>query len=179
MLRKTCYRVGRHRHGNWCRSACEAACSECTFHELHGCASDDNARGLLTAKLTILLSFFALGVSYAQAPDGTSFDWKHKSSSSVTSPEDMRLQMVETVLREGSPALTVGAFHLHQMGDEAAVNIIKILGMRGTITPTEAELTTALTIMEKAFEKPTLIARANDRQPRNAILTAVVRSEQQ
>jgi len=78
----------------------------------------------------------------------------------------MRLQMVETVLREGSPALTVGAFHLHQMGDEAAVNIIKILGMRGTITPTEAELTTALTIMENAFEEPTLIARANDRQPR-------------
>jgi hypothetical protein len=121
---------------------------------------------LLSAKLTVFLSLFAQGVSYAQAPDGTSFEWKHKSSSSVTSPQNMRLQMVETVLREGSPALTVGTFHLHQMGDEAAVNIIKILGMRETITPTGAELATALAIMEKAFEEPTSIARANDRQPR-------------
>lgn len=121
---------------------------------------------LASAKLIVFSSFLALSVSYAQAPDGSSFGWKHNSSSSVTSPENMRLQMVQTILREGSPALTVGTFHLHQMGDEAAVNIIKILGTRATVTPTEEEAANALTIMQKAFEEPSLIVKANDRQAR-------------
>lgn len=121
---------------------------------------------LLSARRAVLLSFFALSVSYAQAPDGTSFQWKQKPSSSVASPENMRLQMVETALREGSHALEVGAFHYQQMGDEAAVNVIKILGMRATLTPTEREVPIVLTLVEKAFEEPTVIVKTNNRQPR-------------
>ena len=115
-------------------------------------------------KTGIFLPLFAVCVGYAQAPDGTSFQWKNKnSSSSVTSPENMRLQMVEMALREGAPAL---GFHLRTMGDEAAVNIIKILGMRASLATTEAELPTILAIIEKAFEEPSVIVSENDRQPR-------------
>jgi chaperonin GroEL (HSP60 family) len=49
------------------------------------------------------------------------------------------------------------------MGDEAAVNLLKILGTRTDFT--ETERATALEIIKRAFEEPPSIMIANDRMP--------------
>jgi hypothetical protein len=123
-------------------------------------------RILTNLPTTIFLAILPLSGAYGQVQDGNSSQFKHAVITPDLGPEGMRLQMVETALREGDPALAVGAFHVHQMGDEAAVNIIRIIGMRGTLTLTDTEQANALKLVEKAFEEPTMIATPINFQPR-------------
>lgn len=77
-------------------------------------------------------------------------------------PESYRLAVIQTVIHEGTPISRVRL--LHRMGDDAAVNVIKTIGMESS--QTEAEKDTILAILDSAFARPSAIVTASDRQPR-------------
>ena len=119
------------------------------------------------------MALFALRVGFGQVPDGTSFGWKHGTVNSPSSPvkrtpvteDDLKLEMVRNMIRAGSP-LTTGSVQLHGMGDGAAVTLLKLLG--STPSPakwTDAQKTTVLEIINRAFEHPKSITNRSNVTP--------------
>jgi len=53
------------------------------------------------------------------------------------------------------------------MGDEAAVDVLKILSAKSSLTPTEMHAT--LDIIHMAFEHPVAVTNPSDRSPRAAL----------
>jgi hypothetical protein len=70
--------------------------------------------------------------------------------------------LVERLIALPSP-VKAGAVQLYGMGDEAAVDILRILGARGPLTV--AEERSALDVVDMAFEHPNSIIDPNYRSP--------------
>ena len=80
--------------------------------------------------------------------------------------EEWRLQLVEHLMSFPSP-VTKGKAQLYGMGDEAAVDVIKILGERPPLSWDEIQST--LDIVHMAFEHPDSIIEPVNRKPRAAL----------
>lgn len=124
---------------------------------------------LLGVKIYVFLSLFALCVSYGQAPDGTSFEWKHRFAGPAKSTQiteaDVQIGLVRNILKAGSP-VTKGSVQLHGMGDEAAVILFKILGSKpSTAKWTADEKKTILEMINRAFEHPKSISNRSNVTP--------------
>jgi hypothetical protein len=126
---------------------------------------------LLSATGTVFFSLFALlGIGYGQAPavapDGTSFSWKKGTSNAPVTADDVNLGIVINILTAGLP-ITTGSVHLHSLGDEVAVLLIKHLG--STPSPvkwTDSQRMTAVEMMARAFEHPKSITNPSDVTPK-------------
>ncbi|WP_321474652.1 hypothetical protein [uncultured Paludibaculum sp.] len=77
------------------------------------------------------------------------------------SADEFRLVTIAHLMQQPSP-LEVGNTQLHRLGDQAAADIVKILG-DGTLR--EAQVPIILDMLHKAFERPAAILRPNDRTP--------------
>jgi hypothetical protein len=82
------------------------------------------------------------------------------------SGEEWRLQLVERLMSLPSP-VTNGAPQLYGMGDEAAVDVIKVLSTKPSLTP--AEVQAGLDIIHMAFEHPESIISPVNRKPQAAL----------
>lgn len=82
-------------------------------------------------------------------------------------PEEFRLEIVRRLMLGPTSRPTTGSVQLHRMGDEAAVDIVKILG--GGTSLSAAGALTVLDIVHTAFEHPLSIASPSDQHP-NATL---------
>ena len=80
-------------------------------------------------------------------------------------PEEWRLKVIAHLITLPSPAKGV-EFLLYPMGDEAAVDVIKALGVGGA---TPAQIQSALDIIHTAFEHPEAILDPVHREPRAAM----------
>ncbi len=130
---------------------------------------DEDKMKLRCATRTVFLSLLALCVSYGQAPDGTSFEWKHRlagpAKSTQVTEDDVQMGLVRNILKAGSP-VTKGSVQLHGMGDEAAVILLKILGsMPSPAKWTDDEKKTILEIINRAFEHPKSITNRSNKTP--------------
>ena len=113
--------------------------------------------------LAVIIPFVANG----QAPkvyDSTMSEGR--LSTKQMTAEEFRLLTVEHILTSGSP-LKSGAVQLHRMGDDLAVNLIKVTAKSGKLTPGQTD--TALEMIEKAFERPESILSVADRSPRATV----------
>ena len=77
-------------------------------------------------------------------------------------PESYRRAVIDAIMQEGTPIKR--ARLLHRMGDDAAVNVLRVIGEKQSLTPTQKE--TILAILETAFQRPESISNANDKEPR-------------
>ena len=82
------------------------------------------------------------------------------------SAEEWRLYLVKRLMSMPSP-VTNGAVQLHGMGDEAAVDVIKVLSERPTLTLAEIQAT--LDIIAMAFERPGAILNTVNVEPHVAL----------
>jgi hypothetical protein len=82
------------------------------------------------------------------------------------SGEEWRLQLVERLIASPDP-VTNGAVHLWGMGDEAAVDVIKVLGAKPSMSSTEMQA--SLDIIHVAFEHPESIISPANRKPQAAL----------
>ncbi len=64
--------------------------------------------------------------------------------------------------------VTNGAAQLYGMGDEAAVDVLKVLGTKSTVSNTEAQA--ILDIVHVAFEHPEAITEPVNQKPRAGLL---------
>lgn len=78
-------------------------------------------------------------------------------------PEEFHVAMVRRKMLQSNPNPTTGSPQLHRMGDEAAVNIMKVLGEGVPLSGTN-ELT-ILDMIHTAFEFPEAIMVPFDRHP--------------
>ena len=79
--------------------------------------------------------------------------------------EEFRVLTLKRLMEHPSP-LQVGDVQLHRLGDQAAVDIMKILGGKSA---SEAQIPTILDMLRKAYELPKAILVAADRQPRASL----------
>jgi hypothetical protein len=80
------------------------------------------------------------------------------------SAQEFRLVVIQRLMERPSP-LTVGDAQLHRLGDQAAVDIMKVLGENAL---GEAQTPTVLDMLHKAFERPAAIVNHSDRAPKAA-----------
>ena len=80
--------------------------------------------------------------------------------------EEWRFHLVERLLSLPSPVHN-GVVQLRGMGDEAAIDITKILDAKGSLTI--AELNAALDIIHMSFERPKSIIEPTHRKPLAAL----------
>jgi hypothetical protein len=80
--------------------------------------------------------------------------------------EEWRLNLVERLMSFPSP-VTNGAFQLYGMGDEAAVDVIKILSAKPS--PSLDEIQATLDIVHMAFQHPESIIEPVNQKPRAAL----------
>jgi hypothetical protein len=122
-------------------------------------------------KSSVLIAWACvLGSAYGQAPSNTGAPAVYDGIMSKPnggphakiSPEDFRLLTIKHLMQSPSP-LQVGNAQLHRLGDQAAVDIMKVLG---TGTPSEAQVPTILDMLRKAYERPAAILKPSDRQPK-------------
>lgn len=111
------------------------------------------------ATFALLVGF---GSAYPQQIPKTPFP----VDNSPISGEQWRLKLVEYLISLPSP-VSFGAVQLHGMGDEAAADIVKLLGERPTRT--SAELQSALDVIHMAFEQPASIIEPAHRKPMAAL----------
>lgn len=78
-------------------------------------------------------------------------------------PEEFHVAMVRRKMLQSNPNPTTGSPQLHRMGDEAAVNIMKVLGEGVPLSGTN-ELT-ILDMIHTAFEFPEAIMVPFDQHP--------------
>jgi hypothetical protein len=110
--------------------------------------------------LAVLLSFAPV---YGQTADG--FHRSHgvgKSDDTLLSGEEWRLGLVERLMSLPSP-VTNGVVQLHGMGDEAAVDILKLMASRQSFTAANANA--ALDLVHMAFEEPGSIINPVNQKP--------------
>jgi hypothetical protein len=81
------------------------------------------------------------------------------------SAEEFKLTLVERLISLPSP-VTVGAVQLHGMGDEAAVDVLKILGVKPSLTAAQQQAT--LDVLHMAFEQPASIIDPVNEKPQAA-----------
>jgi hypothetical protein len=80
-------------------------------------------------------------------------------------PEEFRLLTIKLLMERPSPLL-VGNAQLHRLGDQAAVDIMKILGGKSA---SDAQIPTILDMLRKAYEVPKAILIHADRQPKASL----------
>ena len=102
-----------------------------------------------------------LGMAYGQQPE-LGMPTTNSTVSRPASPAEWRLQVVSRLISLPSPVAT-GASQLHAMGDEAAADIVKLLGNKKTLSA--PEIYSILDVVHMAFEKPQAIAEAADHKP--------------
>jgi hypothetical protein len=78
------------------------------------------------------------------------------------SVEEFRLLTIKRLMERPSP-LQVGDAQLHRLGDQAAVDIMRILGGASV---SDAQIPTILDMLQKAYERPRAILVAADRGPK-------------
>src|SRR6185437_3762595 len=78
-------------------------------------------------------------------------------------PEEFHVVMVRRKMLQSNPNPTTGSPQLHRMGDEAAVNIMKVLGEGVPLSDTNEF--TILDMIHTAFEFPEAIMVPFDRHP--------------
>ena len=78
---------------------------------------------------------------------------------------EFRLLTMKRLMERPSP-LQVGNAQLHRLGDQAAVDIMKILGGASV---SDAQMPTILDMLHKAFEVPKAIILIADRQPKASL----------
>ena len=81
--------------------------------------------------------------------------------------EEWRLSLIERLMSLPSP-VTSGAVQLYGMGDEAAVDVLKILGTKSSLSNTE--LQAILDIVHTAFQHPESIMEPVNQKPRAVLL---------
>jgi hypothetical protein len=81
------------------------------------------------------------------------------------SNEEFRLLTIKRLMERPSP-LQVGNAQLYRLGDQAAVDIMKILGGKSV---SDAQIPTILDMLRKAYEVPKAILIAADRQPKASL----------
>jgi hypothetical protein len=119
---------------------------------------------LTTVLLVVALS--SLGAS-AQAPKiYDSWTSESRPSAKQMTAAEFRLVTVEYILSSGSP-LKIGAVQLHRMGDDLAVNVIRVTAKSEKLTPDQTN--TALEMIDKAFDRPECILSAADKLPRATV----------
>ena len=89
-----------------------------------------------------------------------------RTSGKQMTAAEFRLMTVEHILNSGSP-LRIGAVQLHRMGDDLAVNLIKVTAKSEKLS--REQTSTALEMIEKAFERPDAILATVDRSPKATV----------
>ena len=108
-----------------------------------------------------------LGLARADAQNAgpVSFRKAFPTDARPLSGEEWRLKLVERLISLPSP-VKEGAVQLYGMGDEAAVDVLKVLSTKDALTP--AEMQAALDIVHTAFEHPESIINAVNQKPQAA-----------
>jgi hypothetical protein len=81
------------------------------------------------------------------------------------SAEESRVLLIKRLMEQPSPS-PAGSIQLHRLGDQAAVDIMKILGGKSV---SDAQIPTILDMLRKAYELPKAILIAADRQPKASL----------
>jgi hypothetical protein len=124
-------------------------------------------RGKVMRLIIVLLASALMSVMSGQEPrayDSVLND-SARTARQLTAAE-FRLITVERLLNSGSP-LKIGLVQLHRMGDDVAVNLIKLRATLGKLTLSQTS--TALDMIERAFERSSSITSALDRTPRATV----------
>lgn len=105
--------------------------------------------------------------SMALSPDGvfttgSGIHFGPHPSNDPSTPEEWRLSLVARLIALPSPVHN-GAPQLYGMGDEAATDIVRILGTRAPLTVAEQRST--LDVIHMSFEHPESIVDPNYRKP--------------
>ncbi|MBN9663531.1 MAG: hypothetical protein J0H49_35360 [Acidobacteria bacterium] len=74
---------------------------------------------------------------------------------------EFRLLTIKHLMQQPSP-LAVGNAQLHRLGDQAAADIIKVIG-GGRLA--DAQMPTVIDMLHKAYERPAAILNPSDRKP--------------
>jgi hypothetical protein len=77
-------------------------------------------------------------------------------------PESFRLSIVQAGIENGLSAKR--KIPLHRMGDEAALDTLKIIGTNQSLSQTTKDNIVA--VLQEAFAKPQMIVNAADREPK-------------
>jgi hypothetical protein len=104
----------------------------------------------------------ALAEVYAQSQPTLKMTPRPPANNRPLSGEEWRLNLVSQLLSLPSP-VTNGAAQLYGMGDEAAVDVLKVFSAKPA--PTPAELNSALDIIHMAFKQPASILVPGNKQP--------------
>jgi hypothetical protein len=114
--------------------------------------------------VVLVLTFICAAVG--QTPSGLDgFSVRPGGSHPKYSAEDFRLLTIKRLMEQPSPLL-VGNAQLHRLGDQAAVDIMKILAGKSV---SDAQVPTILDMLRKAYELPKAILIAADRQPKASL----------
>jgi hypothetical protein len=112
------------------------------------------------------MTLLGMGIAYGQSQPTILQREPFPTDDRPLSAEEWRLKVVAHLISLPSPAKGV-EFLLYPMGDEAAVDVIKVLGAGGGATP--AQIQSALDIIHTAFEHPEAILNPVHREPRAAM----------
>jgi hypothetical protein len=120
-------------------------------------------------KMRTLAAMAVLGIAVAygqsQLPVGMTRSEGIPTDNRPLSGEEWRLSLVAHLMTFPSP-VTNGAIQLVGMGDEAAVDVVKILGEKPS--PTSSEIQSALDIVHMAFAHPESILKRENLKPQAA-----------
>ena len=109
---------------------------------------------------TLITCFAAIGICQQLPMDSHSLKLpSHKPDTNIT-PAAYRLALVQRIFELGNPS--ANAIQLHRMGDEAGLDLVKILG---TTSLSTAQVNTALQIVHLAFEKTSQLVDQANLQP--------------
>ncbi len=117
--------------------------------------------------ITIISVIGLCNLLYGQQTGRVQVQWgaeKTPRSRAKMSADEFRLMTLKHILESGSSPLTVGNAQLHRAGDQAAVDLIKIIGVRKPLN--ETETLTLIEMLRKAFERPAAILAGSDRTPK-------------
>jgi hypothetical protein len=115
----------------------------------------------------IIAVVVVLGFANANAQNSgpVSFRKAFPTDNRPLSGEEWRLKLIERLMSLPSP-VTEGAVQLYGMGDEAAVDVLKVLSTKPA--PTAGEIEAALDIVHMAFEHPESIISDVNQKPQAA-----------
>ncbi|HLH00260.1 MAG TPA: hypothetical protein VKX49_28395 [Bryobacteraceae bacterium] len=115
-------------------------------------------------RMYIVYAMMLCGLASAQAP--TYLRQPFPTDNGPLTGEEWRLKLVERLMSFPSP-VTNGAVQLWGMGDEAAVDVMKVLSTEPS--PSSTEMQASLDLIHLAFEHPESIISPVNRKPRAAL----------
>ena len=114
----------------------------------------------------VVVVFLSVGIANSQTIVNQAMRGPFPIDNRPLSGEEWRLKLVARLMSLPSP-VTNGAVQLYGMGDEAAVDVLKILSAKPSLTPTETLAT--LDIIHMAFEHPESIINPVNQKPQAAL----------